>query len=87
MTLLPFNEDQVRALHILAIKGYRLTIVHRHADGQQLILAGRDISDARLIGAMDAHGGFGGELPDHKPMKVVVGAPPAEPTLREVAPW
>jgi hypothetical protein len=78
MTDLPFTEAQARQLTILRGRGYLLRIVHRNEDILRLGVAGRDPSNARVVGAIDARGEFQGELLDHRPSKVAVGAPPAE---------
>jgi hypothetical protein len=79
-----FTEAQQRQLHILAVKGYRLTIVNRQPPKLKLGVAGRDPSGARIVGSIDARGRFVGELLDFKPSKVAVGAPPDHQTVEEV---
>jgi hypothetical protein len=81
--LLTFTEPQTRQLHILAVKGYRLTILHRDETKLQIGVAGRDPSGARIVGSIDARGRFVGELLDYAPSKVAVGAPPEHVTVEE----
>ena len=85
MTDLPtFTEPQTRQLHILRLRGYTLTILHRDEDKLQLGVAGQDPSGARLIGKIDSRGKFVGELVDYQPSMVAVGAPPVELTIEEL---
>lgn len=85
MTILAaFTYAQERQQLILAAKGYRLTILHRDEDKQQIGVAGRDPSNARILGAIDARGVFTADLIDFAPSTVTVCAPPAEPTVEEV---
>lgn len=79
----PFTEAQTRQLHILRGSGYLLTPLWRDEDKLQLVVAGRDPSNARVLGAIDARGRFKGELIDFAPSMVAVGSPPAELTLVE----
>jgi hypothetical protein len=78
-----FTEAQQRQLHILAVKGFTLTIVNRQPPKLQLGVAGRDPSGARIVGSIDARGRFVGELLDYAPSKVAVGAPPEHVTVEE----
>lgn len=82
--LAPFNEAQVRQLHILKVRGYQLTIVNRQRDRQRIGVAGRDPSGARIVGAISARGRLDAELVDYKPSQLMIGGPPAEPTVEEV---
>jgi len=82
--LAAFTDAQDRQLQILRTRGFLLRIVWRDEEKLQVVVAGRDPSDARLIGKIDARGAFVGELIDFKPSLVAVGAPPSEPVLEEV---
>lgn len=81
---LTFTEPQTRQLHILAVKGYRLTILHRDEEKLQIGVAGRDMSGARILGVIDALGKFTADLIDFSPSTVAVSPPPAEPTVEEL---
>ena len=80
----PFTVAQSRQLRILAARQFALRIVWRDMEKHQIVVAGRDPSDARLIGKIDSRGAFVGELIDFQPSTVAVGAPPATATVEEV---
>lgn len=80
----PFTEAQIRQLHILRIRGYQLTIVNREPEKLQLGVAGRDPSNARIVGQITSRGIFDAELVDFRPSKIMVGAPGPETTVEEV---
>jgi len=75
MIMLPFTEAQATQLTILHGRGYSLTVVHRAEDELRIVVAGRDPSTARIVGAIDARGEFEGELIDFRPSKLAIGAP------------
>lgn len=79
-----FTELQTRQLHILRLRGYSLTVLHRDEEKLQIGVAGRDMTDARIIGVIDARGKFTADLIDFSPSTVAVSPPPAEPTVEEL---
>lgn len=82
--LATFNDTQTRQLTILALRGFTLRVVWRDEEKHQVVVAGRDPANARLIGKVDVRGAFVGELIDFRPSLVAVSAPPEHATVDEL---